>query len=340
VVGAGGLGCPVLQYLTAAGVGTIGIVDDDRVDASNLQRQVLYATDEVGQYKADVAARKLRAQNPFIRLKPYLTRLTKDNALEIMRDYDLVVDGTDNFATRYLINDACVLLNKPLVYGAIYKFEGQVSVFNYTAPDGTAGPTYRCLFPDPPAAGSVPNCAEIGVLGILPGIIGTYQANEVIKVITGIGKTLSGELLMIDLLTMTTRKMKVRRTFDTSQLTELGDYEEVCAVPEADLKELTPEELAGKLSRGEDIQLIDVREPYEFDICRIENAQLIPMNSIQRNLHKISRDKPVVFICHHGMRSAQVLEYVKRQTGLTKLYNLTGGIHAWAEEVDPEMEMY
>lgn len=341
VIGAGGLGCPILQYLTAAGVGLLGIVDDDAVSESNLQRQILYATEDIGRLKVEIAQKKLQAQNPFVEVKTYATRLTTANALAILKDYDLVVDGTDNFATRYLINDACILLDKPLVYGAIYKFEGQVSVFNWKDASGNYGPTYRCLFPEQPLKDSIPNCAEIGVLGVLPGIIGTFQANEVIKLITGIGNPLSGELLMMDLLTMTTRKIKVRKSFDTSSITALGNYEEMCQIDEEQgIKTLSPEELKSKLDEGEDIQLVDVREPYEFEICQIQSSLLIPMNTIPKNIHKIATDKPVVVICHHGMRSAQVIEYLEREAQLRNLYNLSGGIHAWAEEVAPEMPIY
>jgi adenylyltransferase/sulfurtransferase len=337
VIGAGGLGCPVLQYLTAAGVGTIGIVDFDKVDESNLQRQVLYSTEDIGKPKAQVAAEKLSEQNPYIEFKVHQLKLSKDKALSVFSNYDLIVDGSDNFPTRYLVNDACVILNKPLVFGSIFKFEGQVTVFNYTNKNGKRGPTYRCLFPEPPAPGEVPNCSEIGVIGVLPGMIGTIQANEVIKVITGIGKVLSGRLFLLDALSMNTSILKFSSVEENFKITSLTDYEEFCGlIPKK--KSITVQELKNKLDQGDEIVLIDVREKFEYDICKL-GGTLIPLNTIPDQIHKIPKDKSVVVYCHHGMRSASAIKFLE-QHGFNNLLNLEGGIHAWAIEIDDQMERY
>jgi sulfur-carrier protein adenylyltransferase/sulfurtransferase len=341
VIGAGGLGCPVLLYLSAAGVGTLGITDGDTVSESNLHRQILYRTADVGQPKVQVAAERLREANPYGQVLTYPFPLDRENALDTLREYDIVVDCTDNFATRYLTNDACVILNKPFVYAAIHRFEGQVSVFNYSDTPGEYGPTYRCLFPEPPGPGEVPNCNEAGVIGVLPGIIGLYQANEVIKMITGVGHVLSGELLIMDLLEMISRKIRIRRSPEAGKITELIDYEVFCngGFDPNEVRAISPAELEEKMTAGEDWALIDVREPYEFDICQLPNATLIPLGRIGQQVDRIPRDKPVAMYCHHGMRSAHVIRSLQQQ-GFTNLYNLSGGIDAWAREVDTEMEMY
>lgn len=358
VIGAGGLGCPVLQYLAAAGVGTIGIIDDDVVSESNLQRQILFSVEDLNKSKVEIAAQKLFKQNPFVTFKTFKTRVTPENALEIIKDFDLVIDGSDNFPTRYLVNDACVILNKTLVFGSIFKFEGQVSVFNYTFPNGQKGPTYRCLFPEPPEAGQVPNCAEIGVLGVLPGMIGTLQANEAIKVITGIGEPLAGRLFVIDALSFRTNIIKFSAVLENFQIMELGNYEETCSTSltesqehekgetfddlfgeDNDLKSLTVESLKRKIDQGENLQLIDVREPHEYEICNL-GGKLIPMNSIPQHIEEIDSDIPVIFYCHHGMRSEMIVKFLSEELGFKNVYNLEGGIHAWAIKIDKTMRKY
>ncbi|MBC7922170.1 MAG: ThiF family adenylyltransferase [Ferruginibacter sp.] len=343
VVGAGGLGCPVLLYLAAAGVGTLGIVDGDAVSESNLHRQILYGTADVGYSKAAVATRRLGELNPFVRAVPYAHHLDRTNALDIGRQYDLVVDCTDNFAARYLVNDTCVLLDKPFVYAAIHRFEGHVSVFNYTdrrQTIATPGPTYRCLFPEPPGPGQIPNCEQAGVVGVLPGIVGIYQANEVIKLITGAGRGLSGELLILDLLAMTTRKIRFRRRAEAGEITALIDYEAFCHGFRADqVKAIDGRALHQKLAAGEAVVLVDVREPYEYDICHLEGAILIPMDRVGERPDRIPVDRPVVVYCHHGMRSAHVIRELQ-QKGYTNLLNLSGGIDAWARAVDRAMAVY
>jgi adenylyltransferase/sulfurtransferase len=337
VVGAGGLGCPVLLYLAAAGAGTIGIIDFDKVDESNLQRQVLFTTEDIGKNKAEAAAERLSKLNPHSKFIVHNSKLSKDNTLEIMRGYDIVIDGSDNFPTRYLVNDSCVILNKPLVFGSIFKFEGQVTVFNYTDAKGKRGPTYRCLFPEPPAPGEVPNCSETGVLGVLPGLIGTMQANEAIKVITGIGEVLSGKLLVMDALTMSTLVLKFSAVDKNYKITSLGEYEEVCEIPSGK-KSITVSELKTKLESGENIFLLDVREQYESEICSL-GGELIPLKNIPGNFHKIPKDIPVVVYCHHGTRSAAAIQFLEEK-GYNNLMNLEGGIHAWAVEIDEEMGRY
>lgn len=340
VVGSGGLGSPLLLYLAAAGVGHIGIVDFDRVDASNLQRQVLFTVDDVGKPKVEVAARRLRALNPHTEVTAYDTRFSRDNACELVRQYDVVADGTDNFPTRYLVNDACVLEGKINVYASIFRFEGQVAVFNHPLPGGGRGPNYRDLFPEPPPPGLVPNCAEGGVLGVLPGIIGSMQANEVIKVLAGIGDPLAGRLFLFDAATFTTRVLKVPKNPDT-RITKLIDYEQFCGASPADappVRELSVRELHQWMRTGTDFQLIDVREPYEYDIANLQ-GQLIPLDQLADRMGEIRRDVKVVVHCRSGVRSADAIRRLQ-QMGYNNLYNLKGGILAWSEEIDQDVPKY
>lgn len=353
VIGSGGLGSPLLLYLTAAGVGTIGIVDFDVVDDSNLQRQVLFSVESVGKPKVIAAKKRLESLNPHINFVVHNERLTSENALEIFKDYDLVADGTDNFPTRYLVNDACVLLGKPNVYASIFRFEGQVSVFNYTDENGETGPNYRDLFPEPPPAELVPNCSEGGVIGVLPGIIGSMQALEVIKVITGVGKTLSGRLFLYDASTFETRTLKVRKnknnplTGENPTQTELIDYVEFCDVklPGAvegasrPVKEVTVRNLQRLLDKGSDFQLIDVREPYEYEIVNLE-AELIPLGQISENAHRIAKDKQVIIHCRSGKRSADAIRALEEKYDFENLYNLKGGVLAYAKEIDTSLATY
>ncbi|WMJ72800.1 molybdopterin-synthase adenylyltransferase MoeB [Cytophagaceae bacterium ABcell3] len=348
VIGAGGLGCPVLLYLTAAGVGTIGIVDFDTVDKSNLHRQVLFSVKDTGKLKAEVAAEKLAEQNPFVNFKVHTEKLDRENAQALFAQYDLVVDGSDNFPTRYLVSDVCTIQNKPLIFGSIFKFQGQVSVFNYVDESGKKGPTYRCLFPEPPSPGSVPNCATIGVLGVLPGMIGSIQANEAIKVITGIGQPLVGRLMMLDALSMETTTIKIMAVEENFKRTNLeADYEAFCnpptPMPETETeeyKEISVKTLEQKLNAQEDIFLLDVREPHESEICQITGSTLIPMRSVSEQVEKIPEDKPVVVYCHHGMRSAWVVKFLSDEFNYKNLYNLEGGIDQWAAKVDKGMSRY
>ncbi|MDQ3534159.1 MAG: molybdopterin-synthase adenylyltransferase MoeB [Bacteroidota bacterium] len=344
VVGAGGLGCPILQYLTAAGVGNIGIIDFDVVDESNLQRQILFNVEDLGKPKAHTAAEKLKKQNPFVDFQIFEQRLDNTNSLDIIKDYDIVVDGCDNFATRYLVNDACVILKKPFVFGSIFKFEGQVSVFNLKDSTGQPGPTYRCLFPEPPGQDEAPNCATIGVLGVLPGIIGTWQANEALKIITGLGEPLSGKLLIMDALSMQFHTIKFKAIEKNLHIKQLQQhYDEVCNTDieerSSDMKILTVQELHKKLEAGEDIFLLDVREDYESEICSI-GGLLAPLDEITRFVGKIPKEKPVVVYCHHGMRSAWVINFLRHQHNFNNLYNLEGGIHQWALKIDDDMAVY
>ncbi len=315
VVGAGGLGCPVLQYLTAAGVGTIGIVDFDKVEESNLQRQVLYSTEDIGKYKTDVSKEKLAKLNPFVKVTAYCLLLTAANALEIISQYDIVVDGSDNFATRYLVNDACVILNKPLVFGSIFKFEGQISVFNYKE-----GPTYRCLYPDPPVEGEMPNCAEIGVIGVLPGIVGTLQANEAIKIITGIGEVLNEKLLMFNALSVQFNVFNIVVNPENKKINKLIDYELFCETA----KEITAEELKQKIKLREDFQLIDVREEKEYQNKNIGGI-LIPLGELIKNIDKINPGKEIIVCCATGVRSKKAVRLL-REKGLKKVYTLKNGL--------------
>jgi len=335
VIGAGGLGCSALQYLTAAGVGTIGILDFDKVDESNLQRQILYGVDDIGQPKAAVAAASLRRQNPNVQFEVFDLKITSENALELITGFDIVLDGSDNFPTRYLLNDACVILGKPLVFGSIYKFEAQLAVFNYNN-----GPTYRCLYPEPPLPGAVPNCDEIGVLGVLPGIVGCLQANEVIKIITGIGEPLSGKLMVFDALSTQFSTVNVELVKANSDITELIDYEDFCgSKQEWEINEITAEELYQKINAHEDIQIIDVREKHEYEICNL-GGDLIPLATITQSTGRISKNKPVIVHCHRGIRSVKAIQELEETKGYTNLINLKGGIHAWATEVDSEMSTY
>jgi adenylyltransferase/sulfurtransferase len=337
VVGTGGLGAPLLQYLTAAGVGTIGVVDFDTVDASNLQRQVLFTLDDVGRPKAEAAVARLQRQNPHVRFEVHPVRLTSENALSIIGQYDVVADGTDNFPTRYLVNDACVLTGKVNVYASIFRFEGQVSVFNYRG-----GPHYRDLFPEPPPPGLVPSCAEGGVLGVLPGIIGSVQASEVIKVVTGVGEPLSGRFFMFDALRFETRILKIGRDKSAKPVTELIDYEAFCGVQEPgqeQVKDITVQELHRWRETGKVFQLIDVREVYEYEIANL-GGELIPLGEIAEQVDRIRSDRDVVLICRSGSRSAQAIDLLRQRYGFDNLYNLRGGILAWAGEIDRSLPMY
>ncbi|MCU0470711.1 MAG: HesA/MoeB/ThiF family protein [Arcicella sp.] len=341
VVGAGGLGCPVLLYLSAAGVGKIGIMDGDSVDLTNLQRQVLYKVEDIGSPKASTAASRLEKMNNDIEYEVVKQNLRVENAETFIKNYDIVVDCTDNFTARYLINDYCVKLNKPFVYGAIHQFEGQVSVFNFKDSAGNLGPTYRCIFPDEPSELEIPNCATIGVLGILPGMLGMYQANEVVKMITGIGKVLSGELLMMDLLENTTQKIKIKRRAEAEKMIfPLGEKHIKNPENQEIKKEITVEELQEILQKQEDIFLLDVRNINEAEICQLPNSVLIPMSNIPTNIKRIPKDKPVVVYCHHGFRSASVIDYLTQNHSFTNLQNLKGGINAWATEIDNTMAVY
>ncbi|HJZ54432.1 MAG TPA: molybdopterin-synthase adenylyltransferase MoeB [Gemmataceae bacterium] len=347
VIGTGGLGSPLALYLAAAGVGTLGLVDYDTVDASNLQRQIIHGTKDVGRSKCQSAADTLRDINPGVKLDIWEDRFTSKNAMEIVRHYDIVVDGTDNFPTRYLVNDVCVLLNKPNVYGSIFRFDGQATVFH-----PALGPCYRCLYPEPPPPGEVPSCAEGGVLGILPGVIGCIQATETIKLILGIGEPLIGRLLHYDALNMTFRTFKIRRDpkwplgAPHPTIKGLIDYEQFCGVrggpaPTAPAagSEITPEQLKKRIDAGENLFVLDVRNPNEFAICRIPGTVLVPLPELPNRLAEVPKDREVIVHCKSGMRSAKAIEFLKSQ-GYAKLVNLTGGILAWAEKVDPGMPRY
>jgi len=323
IVGAGGLGSPAALYLAAAGVGRIGLIDFDAVDESNLHRQVLYTTKDVGRAKLDAARDRLSDTN----IETHNTALTSDNALELLGRYDVVIDGTDNFPTRYLVNDACILLGKPNVYGSVFRFEGQLSVF-----DARVGPCYRCLYPDPPPPQLVPNCAEAGVLGVLPGIIGTMQASEAIKLLAGIGEPLIGRLLLFDALRATWREMKLRKQCDRhAAVTRLIDYEGFCE-PMNEL-DITPDQLAEIL---ETVTLLDVREPYEWEVSRLEGAIHIPLQQLPRRLAEVPRDKEIIVYCRVGGRSAHAQHYMLQQ-GFERVRNLVGGLMAWAKQRDPKM---
>ena len=343
-IGAGGLGSPLALYLGAAGVGTIGIVDFDVVDYTNLQRQIIHTTADVGRKKLDSAEDKLKAINPNVNVIRYETRLTSANALELFRDFDLIIDGTDNFPTRYLVNDACVLSGKPNVYGSIFRFEGQVSVFATEA-----GPCYRCLYPEPPPPGLVPSCAEGGVLGILPGLVGVMQATEAIKLILGKGDPLIGRLLLVDALAMKFRELKLRKNPDCPAcgkhtIKELIDYNEFCGIRgeekpvETQVPTISVEELKHRLDEGDDLFVLDVREPHEYQICNI-NGYLIPLNDLPKRVNELDSSREIVAHCRSGMRSAKAVQFL-RQSGFTKVKNLTGGILAWAEKIDPKMPKY
>jgi molybdopterin/thiamine biosynthesis adenylyltransferase/rhodanese-related sulfurtransferase len=346
VIGAGGLGSPTLLYLAAAGVGTIGIVEFDMVDESNLQRQIIHGQSDIGRSKAQSAADSIREINPLVKVNLHEFRLEPDNAVDLFKQYDLILDGTDNFATRYLVNDAAVLAGKPYVWGSIYRFEGQVSVFWEDAPDGL-GLNYRDLYPEPPPPGMVPSCAEGGVLGILCASIASVMGTEAIKLITGIGETLLGRLMVYDALDMTYRTIRIRKDPSTPKITELIDYESFCGVVSEDAaaaaadSTITPAELREMLDAGKNIALIDVREPVEWDINHIEGAQLIPKSTIESGagLAKMPQDRMAVLYCKTGVRSAEALAAVKK-AGFSDAVHLQGGITAWARQYDPDMVMY
>jgi len=345
-VGTGGLGAPLGLYLAAAGVGTIGLVDFDKVDDSNLQRQILFSTQDVGRPKIEAAADRLRGLNPEIQIDTFDTHLSSENALDILKDYDIVVDGTDNFPTRYLVNDACVLLKKPNVYGSIYRFEGQVTILGFPE-----GPCYRCLYPEPPPPGLVPSCAEGGVLGVLPGIVGCIQAVETLKLIIGKGESLVGRLLLFDALAMRFRELKLRKNPDCPAcgthptITKLLDYAEFCGVrgeaaaaPQTSLPEITPRELKARLDRGDDLFILDVREPHEYQICNL-GGHLIPVGDLPKRATELDSSREIVAHCRSGKRSAEALEFLQR-AGFRKVLNLKGGILAWSDEVDSSVPKY
>jgi sulfur-carrier protein adenylyltransferase/sulfurtransferase len=345
LIGTGGLGAPLGLYLTAAGVGHIGLVDFDVVDFTNLQRQVTFGTSDVGKPKTAAASARLTNLNPDVQIATYETRLTSQNALDLFKDYDIVIDGTDNFPTRYLVNDACVLLGKPNVYGSIFRFEGQVTVFGMSD-----GPCYRCLYPEPPPPGLVPSCAEGGVLGVLPGIVGSLQALEAIKLIIGKGESLSGRLVLFDALAMKFRELKLKKSANCPvcgphrKIHQLIDYNEFCGIrgeeEESDLHvpEISARELKQKLDQGEDIFILDVREPHEYQICNI-NGHLIPLGELPRRVHELDSAREIIAHCKSGKRSAQAVDFLK-QAGFRKIYNLHGGILSWSTEVDPSVPRY
>src|ERR1700678_1099836 len=344
-IGAGGLGSPLALYLAAAGVGTLGIVDFDVVDYTNLQRQIIHSTADVGRKKLDSAADKLKGINPFLNLRTFDTRLSSNNALELFREFDIIADGTDNFPTRYLVNDACVLTGKPNAYGSIFRFEGQASVFATKE-----GPCYRCLYSEPPPPGLVPSCAEGGVLGILPGLVGVIQATEVIKLILGKGDPLIGRLLLVDALGMKFRELKLRKNPDCPAcgthptITKLIDYNEFCGIRgeekpvEAGVPEMQVEELKRRLDAGDNLFVLDVREPHEYQICNI-SGHLIPLGDLPNRVHELDSSREIVAHCRSGVRSAKAVAFLQ-QAGFKKVHNLAGGILAWADRVDPGMPKY
>jgi adenylyltransferase/sulfurtransferase len=347
-VGAGGLGSPLALYLAAAGVGTLGLVDFDVVDASNLQRQIIHSTADIGRKKLDSAAEKLQALNPDLNVVKHDMKLSSANALDILKDYDVVADGTDNFPTRYLVNDACVLLGKPNVYGSIFRFEGQASVFATRD-----GPCYRCLYPEPPPPNLVPSCAEGGVLGILPGLVGVIQATETVKLILGKGTTLAGRLLLVDALNMRFREVRLRRNPDCEicgthpTLTQLIDYQQFCGIAPSIQEEigimngvpqLTAAEVKRRIDAGDDLLILDVREPFEYQIANI-GGMLIPLGQIPHRLHEIDREREIVVHCKFGARSQRIAEFL-RQSGYSKVSNLAGGIMAWSDQVDSSLPRY
>jgi len=347
MIGAGGLGAPLGLYLAAAGIGRIGMVDFDIVDFTNLQRQVIHGTKDVGKKKLDSAFESMQDINPYVQLDRFEVALTSENALDIIKDYDIVVDGTDNFPTRYLVNDACVILKKPNVYGSIFRFEGQATVFAYEG-----GPCYRCLYPEPPPPGLVPSCAEGGVLGILPGLIGLVQATETVKLILGIGEPLVGRLMLYDALSMRFRELKLRRNVDCPvcgdhpTIKELIDYHQFCGVPKEPETgvpvasgDIDPTEVKRMLDRGDKFVLVDVREPHEFQICRIPGSTLIPLGELPKRVNELNSADEIVAHCKSGMRSAKAVDFLK-QAGFKKVRNMTGGILAWSDKVDPTVPKY
>ena len=346
LIGTGGLGAPLGLYLAAAGVGILGLVDFDVVDFTNLQRQVTFGTSDVGKHKSEAARARLSNLNPDIEVKSFETQLTSANALELFEDFDIIVDGTDNFPTRYLVNDACVLLGKPNVYGSIFRFEGQATVFGMAD-----GPCYRCLYPEPPPPGLVPSCAEGGVLGVLPGIVGSIQAMETIKLILGAGDHLVGRLLLFDALGMKFRELKLRKNPDCPMcgknrtIHQLIDYYEFCGVrgeeapaPDLHVPEMTPRELKARLDRGDEVYILDVREPHEYQICNIK-GHLLPLGELPRRVHELDSSREIVAHCRSGKRSAEAVDFL-RKAGFRKIHNLKGGILAWSEEVDPSVPKY
>ena len=345
-IGAGGLGSPLALYLAAAGVGTLGIVDFDVVDESNLQRQIIHGTSDVGRPKMESARDRIMDINPNVHVEAYEEALSSENALEIFKDFDIVVDGTDNFPTRYLVNDACVLLKKPNVYGSIFRFEGQASVFY-----AEEGPCYRCLYPEPPPPGLVPSCAEGGVLGILPGAIGTIQATETAKLILGIGEPLIGRLLLYDALDMRFREMKLHKDpscpvcGESPTVTELIDYQEFCGIPQANAQAATDEvpeisvhELKKRLDNGGEVSVLDVREPHEYEVANI-GARLIPLGELPERLIELDKDETFAIHCKTGGRSASAVKLLQ-EAGFENVYNVKGGITAWSEEIDPSVPKY
>jgi adenylyltransferase/sulfurtransferase len=348
MIGTGGLGAPLGLYLAAAGVGRIGIVDFDTVDSTNLQRQVIHGTKDIGRPKLDSAADRMRDINPYVEIEKYELRLTSENALQLFKDYDIVVDGTDNFPTRYLVNDACILTGKPNVYGSIFRFEGQATVFGYQD-----GPCYRCLYPEPPPPGLVPSCAEGGVLGILPAVVGSIQATETIKLILGKGETLKGRLLLYDALNMKFRELKLRKNPEcpmcgaNPSIHALIDYEQFCGIPqhaEPETKgmsewEIDPVGLKQRLDNKEDVFILDVREPHEYDICRLEGSTLIPLGELPKRVSELNSADDIVVHCRSGVRSAKAVDFL-RKAGFRKVKNLTGGILAWSDQVDPSVPKY
>ena len=343
LVGAGGLGSPAALYLAAAGVGTLGLVDFDVVDKTNLQRQIIHGTSTVGRPKLDSAKERIQDLNPNVQVETFETRLTSENALDIIREFDIVADGTDNFPTRYLVNDACVLLGKPNVYGSIFRFEGQASVFY-----AKEGPCYRCLYAEPPPPGLVPSCAEGGVLGVLPGIIGSIQAMETIKLVLGVGEPLIGRLVLFDALKLQFRELKLEKDPDCPvcgshpTVTELIDYEAFCGIgaePSYDGAEISAQELQREWERNSDLLVIDVREPHEYEITHIQGAVLIPLGELPDRLNELDGHREIVTHCHHGARSLKALEILKA-AGFSKVRSLRGGIDAWAVNVDPSLPRY
>lgn len=344
IVGAGGLGSPVSMYLAAAGVGRLGLVEFDRVEESNLQRQVLFGQSDIGLSKLEVALRRLGDINPLVEIAAYPTRIEAGNAMELVRDYDIVVDGSDNFPTRYLVNDACVLAGKPNVYGSIFRFEGQTSVFW-----GARGPCYRCLFPEPPPPGLVPSCAEGGVLGVMPGIIGSLQANETIKLILGVGEPLIGRLVIFDALALRFRELRLKKNpecpvcSERPTVTRLIDYEEFCGLRADERRagdvNISPSDLKRWQDEGRRLLLVDVRTPQEWQICRLEGAQLIPLQELPGRWQELEPRQDVVVYCHHGNRSAHAVDFLRRM-GIERARNLEGGIEAWSTTVDPSVPRY
>lgn len=344
LVGAGGLGSPLCLYLAAAGVGTLGVIDPDTVEDSNLQRQILFGISDIGASKSERAVLRMRDLNPHLDITPYRETLSAENALSIIRDYDLVIDGTDNFPTRYLVNDACVILDKPNIYGSIFRFEGQATLFNYEG-----GPCYRCLYPQPPPPGLVPSCAEGGVLGVLPALIGSIQATEAIKVVTGIGTTLNGRLLLYDALHMQFDEVSIKRNSgccvcgDHPTQTQLVDYQQFCGIPVTEepppYGEITPRELQQRLQSADPPLLLDVREPFEVEICHIPGALHLPMQQVSAHLEEWDRKQEIVVHCKSGARSAKICALLLEQ-GFRRPLNLKGGILAWIDCVDPSQHRY